>query len=368
MKVLKPNPKAQGVKRAAGSGGYRIVSFPKEFERGMFDGIDSRFYFILLSSLILVYSTVIILANTVYSAEELANVIKQKYIQKVYDTTFEEPVIDVPEEESFALEEEGTSADQAPESDARAQRDEGRRAEAAGPSAAERRDSARRDAARRASARDAMQQQVAGTGVLGELSAGGGGGSGDAVYDVLGESGSGALGDLDQVLSGVGGLESASSSSRRSSLGERRGSGGRTGGAGIDDLIGSGVGQSGSVSINRNASFAIKGVEGSVSGRGTKSSARSQDAIGRVVGKHSDAIENCYKKESRINPNLKGSLTAQFTISPAGRVTQVRIVKSTLKSRNIENCVTRRIKSWRFDKIDKKEGDVKARYKWIFSN
>ncbi|KAA3611275.1 MAG: TonB family protein [Calditrichaeota bacterium] len=368
MKVLKPNPKAQGVKRAAGGGGYRIVSFPKEFERGILDGIDSRFYLILLSSLILVYTTVIILANTVYSEEELANVIKAKYIQKVYDTTFEEPVIEETEEETLALEEEGTTADQEPEQDARAQRDEGKREEAAGPSAAERRDAARRDAARRASARDAMQQQVAGQGVLGELSAGGEGGSGDAVYDVLGESGSGALGDLDQVLSGVGGLESASSSSRRSSLGERAGSGGRAGTAGIDDLIGSGVGQSGSVSINRDASFAIKGVEGSISGRGSKSTARSQDAIGRVVGKHADAIENCYKKESRINPNLKGSATAQFTISPEGRVTKVRIVKSTLKSRNVENCITRRIKSWRFAKIDKKDGDVQARYKWIFSN
>jgi hypothetical protein len=368
MKVLKPNPKAQGVKRAAGGGGYRIVSFPKEFERGLFEGLDSRFYLILLSSLILVYSTVIILANTAYTEEELANILKQKYIQKVYDTTFEEPVIDDTEEEGVALEEEGAVAEQEPEQDARAQRDEGRREEAAGPSASERRDAAREAARDRASARDKMQQQVAGTGVLGELSAGGSGGSGDAVFDVLGESGSGALGDLDQVLSGVGGLESASSDSRRSSLGERQGRGGRAGGAGIDDLIGSGVGQSGSVSISRNAGFAIKGVEGSVSGKGTKSSARSQDAIGRIVGKHSDAIENCYKKETRINPNLKGSINAQFTISPEGKVAQIRIVKSTLKSRNVENCITRRIKSWRFAKIDRKEGNVTARYKWIFSN
>jgi TonB family protein len=368
MKVLKPNPKAQGVKRSAGGGGYRIVSFPKEFERGILDGIDSRFYLILLSALILVYTTVIILANNVYSEEELANVLKEKYIQKVYDATFEEPVIDEPVEETLAVEEEGTAATQEEEKDVRAQRDEGKREEAAGPSAAERRDAARRDAARRASARDRMQQQVAGTGVLGELSAGGGGGSGDAVYDVLGESGSGALGDLDQVLSGVGGLESASSSSRRSSLGERKGSGGRAGRAGIDDLIGTGVGQSGSVSINRNASFGIKGVEGSVSGRGTKSSARSQDAIGRIVGKHSDAIEDCYKRESRINPNLKGSVTAEFTISPTGRVTRVRIRKSTLKSKKVESCIARKIRSWRFDAIDKKDGDVTARYKWIFAN
>jgi TonB family protein len=166
----------------------------------------------------------------------------------------------------------------------------------------------------------------------------------------------------------VGGLESASSSSRRSVLGEREGGGSRSGRAGIDDLISSGVGQSGSVSINRNANFAIKGIEGSVSGKGTRSSARSQEAIGRVVGKHADAVENCYKKESRLNPNLKGSVTAQFTIDPDGRVTDVKMIQSTLQNRSVENCVSSRIQRWRFDRIDAKEGDVTARYKWIFSN
>jgi TonB family protein len=292
--------------------------------------------------------------------------LKQKYIQRIYDTTFEEPVLEE-EEDALAVEEVGAGGEEETQDD-RAQRDEGRREEASGTSAAERREQARREAARRASARNAMQQQVAGTGILGELSAGGSGGSGDAVYDVLGESGAGGLGNLDEVLSGVGGLQSASSSSRRSVLGERQGSGGRSGRAGIDDLIGTGVGQSGSVSINRSADFAIKGVEGSVSGRGTRSSARSQEAIGRVVGKHADAIENCYKRESRLNPNMKGSVTAQFTISTEGRVTSIRIIDSSLNNKNVENCISRRIRSWRFDPIDKSEGDVTARYKWIFSN
>lgn len=368
MKVNEPNIKAQGGKRAAGAaGGYRIVSFPKEFERGLFEGLDVRFYIILLSSLIVVYTTVTILANIEYSEEDLASALKQKYIQKIYDTTFEEPVVQE-EEDALAVEEVGSGGEEEQKQDERAQRDEGRREEASGTSASERREQARREAARRASARNAMQQQVAGTGILGELSAGGSGGSGDAVYDVLGETGAGGLGNLDEVLSGVGGLESASSSSRRSVLGERQGSGGRTGRAGIDDLIGTGVGQSGSVSINRSADFAIKGVEGSVAGRGTKSSARSQDAIGRVVGQHSDAIENCYKRESRLNPNMKGSVTAQFTISTEGRVTDVRIVDSSLNNKNVETCISRRIRSWRFDPIDKADGDVTARYKWIFSN
>lgn len=370
MKVLKPNAKAQGVQRAAGGGGYRIVSFPKEFEKGIFEGIDGKFYLILAISLFIVFSIIVLLANTVYSEEDLANALKEKYVQKVYEATFDEPV-EQPQEEETDIIAEGPAekvAEEAPKEDTRAKRDEGKREEASGTSASERRDRARRDAARRNASRNRMQQQVAGTGVLGELSAGGSGGSGDAVYDVLGESGQSGIGDLDQVLSNVDGLQSASSSARKSSLGERKGSGGRSGRAGIDDLITSGTGQSGSTSINRDAKFNIAGVEGTVSGRGSKASGRSQDAIGRVVTKHSDAIESCYKKEANINPNLKGSITVEFTIDPNGKIKRVRIVKSTLKSKNVENCISRRIRSWRFSKIDPKEGDVRARYKWIFSN
>ena len=364
MKILKPNPKAQSAKRAAGKGGYRIVSFPKEFERGLFGNIDKTFYLILAASLFFVYTVVITLANVTYSDEELANLLKEKYIQKIYDAEFEIPE---PVEEEVASDEGAGEEEEVEEKkDERAKQNV--REEAAGTSAAERRAQQREAARNRASARSEMQQQVAGTGILAELSAGGSGGSGDAVFDVLGETGNAGLGNLDDVLSGVGGLQSASSSNRRSSLGERAGSGGRAGRAGIDDLISTGTGQSGSVNISRSANFAIKGVEGSVSGKGTKSTARSQDAIGRVVGKHADAVESCYKKESRINPNLKGSITAQFTIRPDGRVSGVRISESTLKNRNVENCVSKRIRSWRFDKIDNKEGNVTARYKWIFSN
>lgn len=364
MKILKPSPKAQSAGRAAGSGGYKIVSFPKEFERGLFGNIDKTFYLILSATLFSVYSVVITLANVTYTDEELASLLKEKYIQKIYDAEFE-----IPEPVEEETSDEGAGEEEKVEEEKKDERAKVNvREEAAGTSAAERRAQQREAARDRASARSQMQQQVAGTGILAELSAGGSGGSGDAVYDVLGESGNAGLGNLDDVLSGVGGLQSASSSARRSSLGERAGEGGRTGRAGIDDLISTGTGQSGSVNINRSANFAIKGVEGSVSGKGTKSTARSQDAIGRVVGKHADAIESCYKKESRINPNLKGSVTAQFTIGADGRVTDVRIVDSSLKNRNVESCMEKRIRSWRYDKIDKSEGDVTARYKWIFSN
>ena len=357
--------KGQPPKRAAAAGGYRLVVFPKEFERNIFENIDKRFYLILVGSFVFIFMFVIILANTEYSDEALQNLLKEKYIQRAFTTEFEDTFEQEDTEEEGITIDEGQGQDQ--QEDERAQRDEGRRQEATGASAAERAQRARAQARARAAARAQMQQQVAGTGILGELSSSGAGGSGDAVYDVLGETGAGGVGDLENVLGQVGGLQSASSSNRRSSLGERSGGGSGRGTAGIDDLISGGVGQTGSVSINRDASFGIKGVEGSVSGKGTRSTARSQDAIGRVVAKHADAIENCYRRESRLNPNLKGSVTVQFVISPDGRVTDVRILDSSLRNRNVENCISRRVKTWRFDRIDAGEGDVTARYKWIFS-
>ncbi|RMH61752.1 MAG: energy transducer TonB [Calditrichaeota bacterium] len=367
MDTFQKKLQAQGAARSGG--GYRIVSFPKEFEKNFFEGMDKRFFLILFSSLLLSFTTIAILANMEFSSEELQSAIKEKYIQKFYATQFEEPQPEEVQVEDNALAAEEGVKEEAPKEDTRAKQDQGKREEASGQSAQERREQARRAAARRGAQRSRVQQQVASTGVLGELSASGGGGTGDAVYDVLGEGGDAGLGNLEDAIGNADGLVTASSSNRRSSLGERKGGGGRKGRAGIDDLIsGSGVGTGSGVNIKRDAGFSIKGVGGGVSGRGSKATNRSQDAIGQVVAQHTQGIQQCYKKEARINPNLKGSVTVQFTIAPNGRVTRVRIVNSSLKNRNVENCISRRIKSWRFKKINPKDGNVNARYKWIFSS
>ncbi|OQX77064.1 MAG: hypothetical protein B6D61_07780 [Bacteroidetes bacterium 4484_249] len=365
MKQSKSVPNKQGAPRPAAAGGFRLTAFPKEFERNILEGFDRRYYLILLISFFIVYGMVIIFANKEYSSEAINNAVKKNYLKKFYNTEF---VVEQPQQQ------EDTNAmtggeEAAPEEkvDQRAKKNEGKRAEASGTSAADRRAARRAAAAKRSSQRSAMEQSVAGTGILAELSAGGGGGSGAAVYDVLGDQGAGGVGNLDQVLGGVSGLQSASSGSRRSVLGARS-TGGGAGAAGIDDLIEGGVGQSGSVSIKRRGKFSIKIDKGTVSGKGSKSANRSADAIGRVVNKHADAIENCYKKETRINPNLKGSLSVQFTIMPNGKVSNVRVVNSTLRNKKVESCVTRRIRSWRFSKINKKEGNVTFRQKYIFGS
>ncbi|MBD3225988.1 MAG: TonB family protein [Caldithrix sp.] len=351
------------------AGGYRIRAFPKEFERNVWEELDRRFYIILLSALALIYGFVIFLGNKEFSEEFVDQEIKKKYISKVYEAE----IID----ESFAeeAEEEGEGAggtlveEEEPEVDERAKQDEGKRTEATGTSAAERRSRRARAAQARGQQRAAMEQEVAGSGVLAELAASGGGGSGDAVYDVLGESGGGAggVGDLDQVLGSVGGLETATSSSRRSRLGARSSGGGEAGPAGIDDLIEGGAGPSGSASIERRGNFSIKMEEGEITGKASKSTARSAEAITRVVNKHINAVEDCYKRQLRINPNLQGGVKVKFTILPNGRVARATIVNSTLRDNRVESCIKSRIRRWRFSRIDESEGNATFTYKFVFS-
>jgi TonB family protein len=195
------------------------------------------------------------------------------------------------------------------------------------------------------------------------LSAAGGGGSGDAVVDVLGDAGAGS-GDLGEILSGVGGLATATASGQRSRLGSR--GGGRVGGsADVNELL-SGIGSAGSANIGRRGSINMALDAASVSGKGSKSANRSSEELSRVINSHNDAIEFCYKKEAKLNPNLKGDIQVEFTVGFNGRVKAVRIVRSSLRNKNVENCISSRTRGWRFKPIDQKEGDVKVRQKYIF--
>lgn len=349
-----PRPAASG----GGAAAFRLTGFPKEFERNVWEDMDKRYMLIMLISWVFVYGIAAILGSINYDQASLAAKARQNYLDKFYQA---EIVPDIVEEDETA---EGFSEDEGEEEeDERAKRDLGKTAETRGPSAKEMAESRRADAAARGAARRQAEQQIAGTGVLGLLSAAGGGGSGDAVLDVLGDAGAGA-GDLGDVLSGVGGLAEATSSGQRSRLGSR--GGGRVdGSADVNELL-SGIGGTGSANIGRKGSIKMALDDASVSGTGSKAANRGSEELSRVINSHNDAIEYCYKKESKLNPNLKGDVQIEFTIGFNGRVKAVRIVRSSMRNKNVESCISSRIRGWRFKPIDKKEGDVKVRQKYIF--
>ncbi len=355
------NQKSSGVKPGQGGGAaLRVAGFPKEFERNIWDSIDKRFYLILFSAWLLMIMVTGYLGSRDYVTNELNDKIRARYLEQLGVS------IDIAEVETEDADAggPGIGEDQPEEKvDERAERDTGKREEVRGQSASERAAARRAAASARGQQRQQMEQAVAGSGVLGVLSAGGGGGSGDAVLDVLGGA-AGGTGDLDAVLAGVGGLATASGSGQRTRLGGR-GGGRSSGSADINDLIG-GIGSVGSKSIGRSGSIKMALEGARVSGKGTKAANRSSEEISRVINDHNDAVEFCYKRESRLNPNLKGYVVIEFVIGWNGRIKTSKIVNSTLKNKKVENCVKGRIRSWRFKPIDKKEGNVTVRQKYIF--
>jgi TonB family protein len=361
MSQDKKQPKAEGAKKPA-AGAFRLAGFPSEFERNIWEDLDKRFTLIVLISWVAVYTIVTILGTSTFDAAANAAKARQNYLEKFYQAAIVEPVESLDEDETGL--EIGGEEDAAPEEDARAERDQGRQGEARGPSAKEVAEARRASAAARSAARREMEQQVAGTGVLGVLSAGGGGGSGDAVADVLGDAG-GGTGDLNAVLSGVGGLATASAAGQRSRLGSRGGGGRVTGSADVNELL-SGVGSAGSANIGRKGSISMALDAARVSGKGSKTANRSSEELSRVINSHNDAVEYCYKREAKLNPNLKGDIIVEFVVGYNGRVKNVRITKSSLRNKKVESCMAGRIRGWRFKPIDKSEGSVTVRQKYIF--
>jgi TonB family protein len=355
--------KKENIRAESAGAGFRLVGFPKEFERNIWEDLDKRYYAILLASWVVTFLTAFILGSYDYKTAQLEEKIRQNYLQKMYQAEIIEPVVIEQEEvtgpgigeEAEPVEEEKV--------DERAKRDEGRQEEARGRSAQEIAQQRRAAAAARGRARAQMEQQVAGTGILGVLSAGGSGGSGDAVADVLGDAG-GVVGDVGAVLENVGGLATASSGSERTRLGVR-GGGRSTGSADVNDLI-TGIGGDNSESIGRKGAIQLALEDARVSGAGSKSANRSGDEISRVINSHNDAIEFCYKREAKLNPNLKGDILVEFVIGSDGRVNGAKVIQSSLQSKNVERCIISRMRGWRFKPISRQEGDVTVRQKYIF--
>jgi TonB family protein len=355
-------PKEQGAGRPAASPGtYRLAGFPREFERNLWEDLDKRFYLILLCSWVFVYAVALILGNTEYDLDAMRSKVRQNYLEKFYQAAIVSDLEAIEEEGGPGIGEE--EAEEEEPVDERAERDRGKQSEARGPSAREMAETRRAAAAERSRARAQMEQQVAGTGVLGVLSAGGVGGTGDAVVDVLGGAGGG--GDLDAVLSSVGGLATATSASQRTRLGSR-GSGRATGSADVNELLSGGIGTVGSSNIGRKGSIKMALATADVTGTGSKAANRSGDELSRVINSHNDAIEYCYKKEAKLNPNLQGDVLIEFTVGFNGRVKGSRVVQSSLSNRAVENCIMTRIRGWRFKPIARNEGDVTVRQKYIF--
>jgi hypothetical protein len=74
----------------------------------------------------------------------------------------------------------------------------------------------------------------------------------------------------------------------------------------------------------------------------------SASEIRGVVMGHLGALRACYEKGAARDPLLKGTLTVQWQIAPAGNVSDARSLNSKLGNAAVEECILREVRQLRF--------------------
>lgn len=224
--------------------------------------------------------------------------------------------------------------------------------------------------------RQEIDQQVSNQGILNLLSSSSENAKGSGVGDILG-SGTTASQDYDKVFNN---LDKLSANGGRVKGKGGSGSGTRTAARGGRTTKGGGI--SGSISdlgttttknMTRTSGYIVSNLapisdDGKEIDMGAVSSgARDIDEVNSIVQAHSPAIQYCYEREVRRNPDLKGKVVVRFTILPDGTVTKAKIISSSLKSQSVERCILSRISRWDdFGAIDPSLGNATFRQVYTF--
>jgi hypothetical protein len=91
-----------------------------------------------------------------------------------------------------------------------------------------------------------------------------------------------------------------------------------------------------------------------------------RDIIRRIVRAHINEVRHCYNEGLVGNPNLKGRVSVMFAIGPTGKVKTSAIQESSLKDRDVANCVAKAVRRWKFPRPDN-AGSVMVTYPFVLS-
>ncbi len=80
--------------------------------------------------------------------------------------------------------------------------------------------------------------------------------------------------------------------------------------------------------------------------------ALSKEVIRRIVRRHINEVKFCYEKQLAQSPNIAGRVSLKFIISGAGTVQKSAVADSTLGNPQVESCMVRAARRWRFPKPD----------------
>ena len=82
--------------------------------------------------------------------------------------------------------------------------------------------------------------------------------------------------------------------------------------------------------------------------RSRSAGVRAEEDITIVFDQNKSKLYSIYNRARRTNPNLKGKIVLEITISPGGKVTQVKVVSSELNDPKLESRLVNRIKLFSF--------------------
>ena len=224
--------------------------------------------------------------------------------------------------------------------------------------------------------REHISHAASRAGILGLLTGTGSEATGRAVDDVLGQN-TAQMSNLDEALANAGTLRRGSTAAARSSeIGSGNGGDSRpvrgsrsTNAGGIDAMV-QGLDRGKSQDVQRSGGLEVGLAEPLIeepSEDGKATGSRDRDAVAAVVTRHNSAIQFCYQKEVRRNPNLKGKLVVRFVITPQGNIASVNVIASTLNNPAVESCIVERIMRWDdFGAIDPAKGNTTFRQVYTF--
>ena len=151
----------------------------------------------------------------------------------------------------------------------------------------------------------------------------------------------------------------------------RSGGGNHPGGIGIGRIsTGGRYGQDGDADLGRHLNRMRERVPTDVEvnlGDPTIEGHLDRETIQRVIRQHRREIRDCYQRELQRNPELAGRVVVNFLIDPAGNVAAARIQESDIGDDNVEECLVRRIRRWRFPQPST-PGNVRVNYPFVFTS
>jgi TonB family protein len=89
----------------------------------------------------------------------------------------------------------------------------------------------------------------------------------------------------------------------------------------------------------------------------------SSDDIVKTVTAHTPDVQACLTEEKKDKPDVSGTAELGIVVSPAGKVTDVKVLSTDTKAPKLDACIVGKVKAWAFPKP---QGGGEASFRYPF--